>query len=141
MFRISIASFNGNEVIYVCFSNNFLEQGAYLFCNKIIKETTYEIVCLEVGGKRLQYQGFLSSENDHSLQHDALISKIHLKDKTGNVYFVEPNLNGLKFAKGEISFDEYIRQQKKGERLAFFIYGVIVSALLTVGLLIKLSIG
>lgn len=124
----------------MCLSNDVLEQGAYLIFNQIIKETTYEIVCLEIDGKRLQYQDYYSIGNKEFLQHNVLMSKIHLRDKTGNIYLIEPNMNGLKFAKGEISFAEYIRQQKKAERLAFCLFGILVGVLLTVGLLIKLSI-
>ena len=75
------------------------------------------------------FQKLVVHENEH---HDtlatgtALITKVLLEDKDGTPYSVEPNLNGLRFAKGEISYKKYQKLQRKNDVTMFLcFFGII----------------
>src|SRR5699024_5841637 len=58
----------------------------------------------------------------------ALITKVILEDSEGKLHSIEPNDNGLRFAKGELTYKEYKILQDKGNALwiTIFIIGVLV---------------
>ncbi|MEQ2527668.1 hypothetical protein WMO40_13235 [Bacillaceae bacterium CLA-AA-H227] len=51
-----------------------------------------------------------------------LVSKVILRDVDGTLYQVGPSLNGLKFAKKEITYKEYKRLEKRETRNAILIF-------------------
>jgi uncharacterized membrane protein YebE (DUF533 family) len=61
----------------------------------------------------VEYLGKESCENTSS--GGALITKVILEDDNGRFFSVDPNINGLKFAKGEISYTKYNKLQKKND--------------------------
>lgn len=69
----------------------------------------------------------------------ALITKVILKDTKGKSYIVSPDFNGLKFAKGEITYKEYKRIEK-GENIKVISFFSILSVLtmITMYILVKL---
>lgn len=87
----------------LCSSNNFIEQQAYEMSEKIKKDSIYKFI-------KVVYSG---GNNLGSPSESALISQVVLESQEGTVYFVEPNPIGVKFAKGEISFKEYKKLQKR----------------------------
>jgi hypothetical protein len=94
----------------VCAPNNFIEQQAYEMYEKIRGNSVYKFV-------RVDY--FEGSIQGSHLQDDterngaALITRVVLEDKEGALYTVEPNPHGVRFAKGEITYKEYKKLQKK----------------------------
>jgi hypothetical protein len=82
------------EVMMMCLSNDFVEQQANEYAQKIRKGTIYKFSRVE--------------ENDYSF-----ITKVILEDEAGLSYSVEPNSFGLRFAKGEITYKEYKRLQER----------------------------
>lgn len=78
----------------MCSSNHFIEQQAYEMSEKIKKDSVYK---------------FLSVEGEAG----GYITKVVLEDKDGTLYSIEPNPIGVKFARGEISFQEYEKLHKR----------------------------
>jgi hypothetical protein len=87
----------------VCSSNNFIELQAYNQSEQIRKVSLYKFI-------RVDYSGV---NNQGSQSGTALITQVVLEDKDGNVYFVEPSPIGVRFAKGEITYKEYKKLQKR----------------------------
>jgi hypothetical protein len=55
------------------------------------------------------------------------ITKVVLEDKDGTVYSIEPNPIGIKFSRGEITFKEYKKLQKRDTLNVMAIFsGIIV---------------
>ncbi|WP_342431037.1 hypothetical protein [Neobacillus sp. FSL H8-0543] len=114
----------------MCVSNHFIEQQAYKMTEVIKGNTLYKFVGVDFsGGEGAGFQKLVVHENEH---HDtpasgtALITKVLLQDKDGSLYSVEPNLNGLRFAKGEISYKKYQKLQRKNDLTMFLcFYGII----------------
>lgn len=62
-----------------------------------------------------------------------LITKLLLEGENGILYSIEPDLNGLRFAKGEITYKEYNNIQK-GEKFRGIIYvSISIMAFLLIG--------
>lgn len=101
----------------MCFSHNFIEQQAFEMCEKIREHSIYHFVRVEfkegisVGVQK--YNDYLTGHKETTAIGLALITKIILKDNEGICYAVEPSLNGLRFAKGEITYKEYKKLQKR----------------------------
>jgi hypothetical protein len=92
----------------VCVSNDAFEQRAYELSKEIQEKTIYNFIRVEgAGGKEI------ALENGCQSTHLELITKVFLEDDEGTVYCVEPNVNGIRFAIGEISFKEYNKVQRK----------------------------
>ncbi|WP_174728770.1 hypothetical protein [Mesobacillus harenae] len=51
-----------------------------------------------------------------------MITKVILEDKYGRLFSIEPNDIGLRFAKGDITYNDYLRLQKKGNRQLILIF-------------------
>lgn len=101
----------------MCFSNNSIEQQAFEMSERIRNNSIYKFVRVDfIGGKSLDFQYQSGPRNDNNVkngEHLDLISKVILEDRDGILYSVEPNSNGLRFAKGEITYKEYNKIQKK----------------------------
>lgn len=91
----------------MCSPNNFIEQQAYEMYEKIKNNSVYNFI-------RVDYsvQGF-HSQDDNMRNGSALITRVVLEDKDGTLYTVEPNPYGVRFAKGEITYKEYKKLQKR----------------------------
>lgn len=92
----------------MCVSNHAFEFQAYKLSEQIIKHTIYQPVKVVYFGEK--------EAGVHQINAIELITKIILQDNEGHVYEVEPSENGLRFAKGEITYQEYIRRGKKDFR-------------------------
>jgi hypothetical protein len=112
-----LLKYNNYEVVKVCFSNNSIEQQAFDMSERIRNNSIYKFVGVDfIGGKSLELQNQSMHRNDNNVQTGEqldLITKVILEDKDGILYSVEPNSNGLRFAKGEITYKEYNKIQKK----------------------------
>jgi hypothetical protein len=126
---------NKGVMLDMCFSNNAIEQLAYEISKKIYENSIYKIVKIEfIGGHSIELQ----KQQRDPFVVDAgrelpLITKILLEGENGIFYSIEPNLNGLQFAKGEITYKEYNNIQK-GEKIRGLIYvSISIIAFLLVG--------
>lgn len=64
---------------------------------------------------------------DYSDGEAGYVTKVVLGDKDGTVYSIEPNPIGVKFSRGEISFKEYKKLQKRDTLNVIAIFsGIIV---------------
>jgi hypothetical protein len=111
-------------VINVCVSNNFVELQANEFCEKIQEHSLYKFI--GVNRSEINY-------NQKDGNESGFIKTVILQDNDGTVYYVEPNSNGLKFAKQEITYAEYKRLQRKETINAFsgfFLIGGSFSAIM-----------
>ncbi|WP_026073353.1 hypothetical protein, partial [Robertmurraya massiliosenegalensis] len=111
----------GNEVIKLCISNQFIEQQVYEISEMIKENTLYKFVGVELS-ENIQVSS--SEQKEDSL---TLINKVILEDENSTIYYVAPNLNGLRFAKKEITYREYKKLQKQETRNAIFTFlGILV---------------
>jgi hypothetical protein len=94
----------------VCTPNNFIEQQAYEMYEKIKKNSVYNFI--RVDYSEGSYQGS-HSQVENTRSGLALITRVVLEDKNGTLFTVEPNPNGVRFAKGEITYKEYKKLQKR----------------------------
>lgn len=117
-----------NGAIILCFSYNIIEQQALEMFKKIQQNSHYKLVRVEFTGD--QALGLIDYEELTKMENK-LISKIILKDNKGMLYSIEPNLNGLRFAKGEISYREYKKIQKK-ESTDLFVYLFLIIAFFSI---------
>lgn len=109
----------------MCFSSNFIEQQAFDIYESMKRQNHFKCVGVELAGNEYAEQ---VSERDKAV----LITSVYLEDKTGVKYGVEPNPLGLRFANGEISYNEYKRLQKKESRkgVSLFVIAVCVPFIL-----------
>lgn len=99
----------------MCVSNNFIEQQAYKMTEEIRENSRYSVVGVDY-----------SSGKDSQSNEIALITKVFLEDKDGTQYIVEPNVNGLRFAQGEINYKKYqILQRKNDVSMFICFFGII----------------
>lgn len=118
----------------VCINNNFIETEAYRITEEIRKNSLYKVVELEVAGaNNLSLQKL-----DEQWNNNDLITKIILEDKNRNRFSVNPDHFGLRFAKGEISYNEYNQLQKK-DNLKWFSYSILGIGFLMIMLYIILK--
>lgn len=97
----------------MCFSTNVIEKQASVISEKIIKNSIYKPISLDlIGEKNVGIQDFKFQENGG----DPLITRIVLEDNAGLRTSIEPNENGLMYAMGEISYKEYKKTQNKDSR-------------------------
>lgn len=93
----------------MCAPNNFIEQQAYEMYEKIKKNSVYNFIRADYSEGSNQGS---NSQDDNTRNVSALITRVVLEDKDGTLYTVEPNPNGVRFAKGEITYNEYKKLQK-----------------------------
>lgn len=111
----------------MCISNNALERQAYVMCEKIRKYSIYRPLRLDfINGKSIELQK-QQLEDIIISEQLPLISKIILEDINGLHFEVEPDENGLNFAKGAITFEEY-KQIKSKESKMFIGYFLALSS-------------
>lgn len=101
----------------MCSSFQFIEQQSFEISEKIREDTIYKFVRVEVSKS-----SSLGFQHDHghtngcvqvSETRPVYITKVILEDVDGKHYFVEPTPDGLRFAKGDISFNEYEKRHKR----------------------------
>jgi hypothetical protein len=84
---------------------------------KIWENSAYNPIRLEfAGGTSLDLKSQTNdwdSLNKEMAKTPVLITKIILASSDGKLYSIEPNENGLRFAKREITYKEYKMLQKK----------------------------
>ena len=101
----------------MCSSHNYIEQHAYEMSKRIWENSAYKPIKLEfAGGTSLDLKNqpnYWDSFNKEMAHTTVLITKIVLESSEGKLYSVEPNDNGLRFAKREITYKEYKMLQKK----------------------------
>ncbi len=92
----------------MCISNHVIELQAYQLSEEIRKKTIYKMKRVEVtDGYSLEVE----KQGDYWNGTD-LISKVVLEDSNGTLYSINPDDTGLRFAKGEITYKEYIQLEK-----------------------------
>lgn len=103
----------------MCVSNNFIELQAYEFSEKIREDSLYRYVGVEY-----------SKSNINRVEGNGLdlITKVILQDNDGTLYHIDPNSNGLKFAKQEITYKQYQRLQKRETINAFSGFFLIIGS-------------
>jgi hypothetical protein len=109
----------------MCVSNNAFEFQAYKMSEQIIKHTIYQPVKVVYFGEK--------EADVNEISAIELITKIILQDNEGHVYEVEPSENGIRFAKGEITYQEYLQRGKKDIR------NLITYSSASIGLLLIMS--
>ncbi|WP_066059633.1 hypothetical protein [Robertmurraya korlensis] len=92
----------------MCVSNHAFEFQAYKMSEQIINHTIYQPVRVVYFGEKDAYVNDINPLE--------LITKIILQDNEGHYYEVEPSENGIRFAKGEITYQEYLQLGKKDIR-------------------------
>lgn len=121
----------------MCVSNNFIEQQAYEISEEIRKQSLYKMVGVDVSGN----SGIGIKTEINQWNGKDLISKVILEDKNGTLFSIKPDQDGLRFAKGEITFKEYCRLQKKGDLQGYiFFFGIIGFFIIMMFTLTKLII-
>jgi hypothetical protein len=101
----------------VCSPFHFIEEEAFEMSEKIRNETIYRFVNVEVsessslGSQPDKVDS--NSCNQHSRSWAGYITKVILEDDKGKQYLIEPSIDGLRFAKGEITYQEYRKHQKR----------------------------
>ncbi|WHX99908.1 hypothetical protein [Neobacillus sp. DY30] len=101
----------------MCAPINFIEQQATEMYENIRKSSIYKLI-------RVDYS---VANNQKSQSGAGLITQVVLEDNEGNVYFVEPNSFGVRFAKGEITYKEYKKFKKRETLNAILLFlGIIV---------------
>lgn len=108
----------------MCLTTNAIEQQALSICEEIRNHSNYKLVRLNFIGD----QGLEVKNNSFSIPEDRLplVSNVVLEDSDGKTYKIEPNENGLRFAKGEITYNEYLRIKKKaGRQVTGIFFGTI----------------
>ncbi|RFU67495.1 hypothetical protein D0469_14690 [Peribacillus saganii] len=111
----------------MCFSTNAIETQAYETALKIREASIYKFVRTESA------DGNAFDLDNHSPDEIPVITKVILEDNNGHPYSVEPNPFGLKFAKGEINYNEYKKSQNKDVAMGIGILCV------TAGLFLSIS--
>jgi hypothetical protein len=104
----------------MCIQNNAIEHQIISLTKQILTFSIYKPLHLDVlGQKRI----LLASEEltfEHSplfsMSSPPLITHVTLQDENGKRYNIEPNENGLKFASGDISYQQYLRSQNNENR-------------------------
>lgn len=119
----------------MCISGNFIELQAYKVCEEIRDQSVYKLVRLEVSeGHNIDLQNI-----QNFWDGKALITKAILEDSNGKSYIVNPNQNGLMFAKGEITYKEYRKMEKSENIKVISFFSLLVGlTVITMYLLAKL---
>lgn len=104
----------------MCIPKNTIERQIFNITKQILSFSIYKPMHLElIGQKRiLLTSGDLAFEESSLISNESLplITNVTLQDVDGKTYKIEPNENGLKFASGDISYQEYLRSQRNGNR-------------------------
>jgi hypothetical protein len=93
----------------MCSSYDFIERQAQEMSEMIRGNSIYKLV-------RLEFNSGLSQDlqNNAAIQATPdFIKRVVLEDQDGTLYSIEPGPNGFSFAKGEISYKEYLRRTNR----------------------------
>jgi len=112
-----LIKYNIGEEINLCVSNHFIEQRAYELCEEIRKNSLYKVARVDVSGGTIL---------DGQWNGKDLITKVIPEDTKGTYYSIKPDPNGLKFAKGELTYKEYSKIQKKANINGFSFFFVVI---------------
>ncbi|OXS78720.1 hypothetical protein B1B05_09030 [Domibacillus enclensis] len=98
----------------MCVSTHVFEQRALDITEQIQNKSVYKFVRAEfIDGKRVEFQKQQSNgSNAAAGKYSPLITKVFLEDKDGRQYSIEPDPNGLRFAEGKITYEEYKNLQR-----------------------------
>jgi len=102
----------------LCVSNHFIEQNAYEICEEIRKNSLYKVVRVDISGGTIL---------DGQWNGKDLITDVILEDTKGTYYSIKPDPHGLRFAKGELTYEEYSKIQKKANINGFSFFFMIIS--------------
>src|SRR5699024_6030449 len=111
---------------------SFIEQQTHEMSKKIWESSLYKLIRVDfAGGNCFEVQSRLNdwvSLETEMGNKSALITKVILEDLEGKHYSIEPNDNGVRFAKVEITYKEYKILLKTGNALwiTIFIVGILV---------------
>lgn len=101
----------------MCFSSNAMEHQAYRFTEKIHNSSLYKIVRLELIGKYVDFDSEIPLNAQlNSGEHLPLIKNVILEDLFGKQYKIQPNVLGVKFAWGEMTYRQYVYSEKTEAR-------------------------
>lgn len=119
----------------MCVSTHVFEQRALDISEQIQKKSIYKFVRAEsVNGKRIEFQEQqLNGYNASVRRALPLITTILLEDKDGRQYRVEPDPNGLRFAKGKITYEEYKDVQRNENSHGLRLFCITISGYILVG--------
>ena len=102
----------------MCVSNNAIELQAFHYCEKIQESSVYKMARVEFTGGT-----FVECDEDTPLKAEfqgseelPLIKNLILQSAAGKQYSVEPDELGFQFAKGELSYRQYLLAKKKQSR-------------------------
>ncbi|WP_101842565.1 hypothetical protein [Halobacillus sp. Marseille-P3879] len=121
------SKYNEKEVTEMCVSNHTFEIQAYRMFEKIKACSIYSPVGLIYMGNETVD---LTVEAPETIK---LIDKIVLRGRDGTLYEVEPSENGLKFAQGELTYEEYVEEKKTTNRKVITYLSLITSAFFATG--------
>ncbi|WP_082232848.1 hypothetical protein [Halobacillus massiliensis] len=111
----------------MCVSNNVFELQAYRMYQQIIKSSVYSPITVEcAGGRNID----LTCQEVESTD---LIKEIALKDKEGHLFRIKPHEEGLRFANGEITYEEYEGIIKINNRKAITYTSIMAASLMITG--------
>lgn len=103
----------------MCFSNDYIEHQARRMTDEIRNHSIYKFVGVDYFSDDRNNNSHLpeqaNSGNVTPLKELGLISKVFLEGKDSTLYTIEPNMNGLRFAKGEISYNKFKKLQRKND--------------------------
>lgn len=104
----------------MCIPNNAIEHQIISLTKQILTFSIYKPLHLDVLGQKriLLASGETAFEQSplFSMPSPPLVTLVTLQDENGKRYNIEPNENGLKFASGEISYQQYLRSQNNENR-------------------------
>ncbi|CEG29009.1 hypothetical protein BN1002_03937 [Bacillus sp. B-jedd] len=111
----------------MCVSNNVLE----IQTNKLSDEIRLNTIFTPVAF--VYHNGQRVNLGASFLHQAGFIKRVVLQDTEGNVYEVDPTENGLRFAKGEISYRDYQLLEKKENRKAITLFTGAIGFLFLIG--------
>ncbi|OCA88225.1 hypothetical protein A8F94_10510 [Bacillus sp. FJAT-27225] len=112
----------------MCVPNDSIELGIQTIVRQMIQDSAYRITGLEINGGRVVSTAVVKPTD--------LITSVLLVDKAGISYSVKPGFPGIRFTRGEITYDEYVRLQKRANQLSFCLFGAAVIILFAAGILL-----
>jgi hypothetical protein len=96
----------------LCVSTNAIEHHAINIYEDMSNQTKYKIIKVNFVGSEIP----INDPDTDALDRLPMISSVILEDSDGIHYMIEPNETGLTFAKGEITYTEYLRIKQKAGR-------------------------
>lgn len=101
----------------MCISHNEIERQAYIMSENIRKNSIYKPIRLDfINGKSMEFRNG-ALEDIGNGKDVPLVSRVILEDKEGARFRIEPNEIGLRYATGEITYNEYKQMQNKESKL------------------------